>query len=91
MMMILARNIVIVSVGIAFGLASAFYLAANYHPFSIHGTIHAIIFATGLAAIFGYYRKASRRTAALYVAGALPVHLAVHFIVIKDIIIAMPA
>lgn len=70
--------------GVAAGTASALYLAATYHPLLLHGTIHAVIFASGLIA--GYFAKAlTAKKAELYVAGALPVHLAIHFLVIGDL------
>lgn len=70
--------------GIAAGTASALYLAYNYHPILLQGTIHAIIFASGL--IVAYFAKMlTAKKAGLYVAGALPVHLAIHFLVIGDL------
>ena len=70
--------------GVAAGTASALYLAFTYHPLLLHGTIHAVIFASGLIA--GYVTNTlTARKAGLYVAGALPVHLAIHFLVIGDL------
>lgn len=70
--------------GIAAGAASALYLAYTYHPLLLHGTIHAAIFASGL--IGAYFAKTlTAKKAGYYVAGALPVHLAIHFIVIRDL------
>lgn len=70
--------------GIAAGAASALYLAYTYHPLSLHGTIHAAIFASGL--IMAYFAKTlTAKKAGYYVAGALPVHLAIHFIIIRDL------
>ncbi|MEO9295649.1 MAG: hypothetical protein ABI347_08630 [Nitrososphaera sp.] len=70
--------------GIAAGAASALYLAFTYHPLLLHGTIHAAIFASGLIA--GYFAKVlTVKKAGLYVAGALPVHLAIHFTIIGDL------
>jgi hypothetical protein len=74
--------------GVAAGAASALYLASfTYHPpllLLLHGTIHAAIFASGLIA--GYFAKAlTAKKAGLYVAGALPVHIAIHFTVIGDL------
>ena len=81
--------------GIAAGAASALYFAYNYHPVLLNGTIHAAIFASGLAAMYYYYhyhssdvakRELTTRTVvAWYLAGALPVHLAIHFVVIGDL------
>ena len=70
--------------GIAAGAASALYFAYNYHPVLLNGTIHAAIFASGLVAMF-LARKLSARRAAWYIAGALPVHLAIHFVIIGDL------
>lgn len=70
--------------GVAAGTASALYLAVTYHPLLLHGTIHAVIFASGLIA--GYLANAlTAKKAGAYVAGALPVHLAIHFLVIGDL------
>ena len=70
-------------VGIAAGIASAFYLAYNYQPLLLNGTIHAGIFASGLVAMY-FAKRLTSRIAGGYLAGALPIHLAIHFIVIGD-------
>lgn len=75
-----------IAVGVFAGLASAFYLAYNYYPLYVNGTIHALIFASGLVAIFAFLKKVSIRIACWYIAGALPVHLAIHFFIIGDIL-----
>ncbi|HEY7506887.1 MAG TPA: hypothetical protein VH621_04735, partial [Nitrososphaera sp.] len=68
--------------GIAAGTASALYLAYNYQPILLNGVIHAAIFASGLVAMhFGKWLTA--KAAGWYLAGALPVHLAIHFVVIR--------
>jgi hypothetical protein len=62
------------------------YLAYNYQPILLNGTIHAGIFASGLAGLYYFFtRKLTARLIAWYVAGALPVHLAIHFAVIGDL------
>ncbi|HEX2614574.1 MAG TPA: hypothetical protein VHL10_03715 [Nitrososphaera sp.] len=71
-------------IGIAAGVASAFYLAYNYQPILLNGTIHAGIFASGLVAMY-FAKKLTAQNAGWYLAGALPVHLAIHFIVIGDL------
>lgn len=70
--------------GIAAGTASAFYLAYNYNPILINGAIHAAIFASGLVAMY-FAKKLTTRSAGWYIVGALPVHLAIHFVVIGDL------
>lgn len=70
--------------GIAAGTASAIYLAYNYQPILLNGAIHAAIFGSGLAAMY-FAKKLDGRTAGWYLAGALPVHLAIHFLVIRDL------
>jgi hypothetical protein len=70
--------------GIAAGTASALYLAYNYHPLLLNGAIHAAIFASGLLAFY-FAKKLTARNAGWYLAGALPVHLVIHFVVIKDL------
>lgn len=71
-------------VGVAAGVASALYLAYNYHPLLLNGTIHAGIFGSGLVAMH-FAKKLNVRTTGWYLAGALPVHLAIHFLVIRDL------
>jgi len=70
--------------GLAAGAASAFYLAYNYHPLLLNGMIHGVILVSGLVALH-FVKKLNVFTASLYVAGALPVHLAIHFTIIGDL------
>ena len=70
--------------GIAAGTASALYLAYNYQPILLNGTIHAAIFASGLVAML-FAKRLTAKAAGWYLAGALPVHLAIHFVVIRDL------
>ena len=70
--------------GIAAGAASALYLAYNYHPILLNGAVHAAIFSSGLVAMH-LARRLTSRSAGWYLAGALPVHLAIHFTVIGDL------
>ena len=70
--------------GIAAGAASATYLAFYYQPILLNGAIHAAIFVSGLVATY-LSKTLTVKKAGWYVAGALPVHLAIHFIVIKDL------
>jgi hypothetical protein len=71
--------------GLAAGAASALYLYFNYHPLLLQGAIHAAMFASGLIVALVAKRRLTAGKAAAYVAGALPVHLAIHFLLIKDI------
>ena len=71
-------------IGIAAGVASALYLAYNYQPILLNGAIHAAIFASGLVAMY-FAKKLTAQRAGWYLVGALPVHLAIHFIVIGDL------
>jgi hypothetical protein len=70
--------------GIGAGAASAFYLYFTYHPLLIHGAVHAAIFAAGIIAMLITGTLTAKKAGA-YVAGALPVHLAIHFLVIGDL------
>lgn len=70
--------------GLAAGVASSLYLFYNYHPTLLNGAIHAGIFASGLVAMH-FTKKLTARTAGWYLVGALPVHLAIHFLVIGDL------
>jgi hypothetical protein len=71
-------------VGAVGGATSAFYLAYNYHPLLVNGAIHGGIFVSPLVAMY-FVKKLNVRTIGLYLAGALPVHLAIHFIIIGDL------
>jgi hypothetical protein len=71
-------------IGIAAGVASALYLAYNYQPILLNGAIHAGIFASGLVVMY-FAKRLTARTAGWYLVGALPIHLAIHFIVIGDL------
>ncbi len=66
------------------GATSAFYLAYNYHPLLLNGAIHGGIFVSPLVAMY-FVKKLNVRTGGLYLAGALPVHLAIHFTIIGDL------
>jgi ABC-type thiamin/hydroxymethylpyrimidine transport system permease subunit len=66
------------------GATSAFYLAYNYHPLLVNGVIHGGIFVSPLVAMY-FVKKLNMRTIGLYLAGALPVHLAIHFTIIGDL------
>ena len=66
------------------GATSAFYLAYNYHPLLVNGAIHGGIFVSLLVAMY-FVKKLNVRTIGLYLAGALPVHLAIHFTIIGDL------
>jgi hypothetical protein len=70
--------------GIGAGIASAFYLYFTYHPLLIHGAIHAAIFSAGLIAML-ITKSLTAKKAGAYIAGALPVHLAIHFLLIGDL------
>lgn len=70
--------------GIAGGAASALYLVYNYHPLLINGSIHAAIFSLYPALMFAAKRLDARK-ALWYLAGALPVHLVIHFVLIRDL------
>jgi hypothetical protein len=74
----------VLALGIAAGVASAMYLAYNYQPILLNGAIHALIFSSGLIALF-FAKKLTAKTAGWYVAGALPVHLGIHFVIIRDL------
>jgi hypothetical protein len=71
-------------VGVVGGAASALYLNYNYHPILLNGAIHGGIFVSPLVAMH-FIKKLNMRNAGLYLAGALPVHLAIHFAIIGDL------
>jgi hypothetical protein len=71
-------------VGALGGATSAFYLAYNYHPLLLNGAIHGGIFVSPLVAMY-FVKKLNVHTSGLYLAGALPVHLVIHFTIIGDL------
>jgi hypothetical protein len=71
-------------VGAVGGATSAFYLAYNYHPLLLNGVIHGVIFVSPLVVMY-FVKKLNMRSSGLYLAGALPVHLAIHFTIIGDL------
>jgi len=77
-------RVIFLLAGVAAGVASALYLAYNYHPLLLNGAIHAAIFSSGLVVMY-FAKKLDARSAGWYLTGALPVHLAIHFIVIRDL------
>jgi hypothetical protein len=54
------------------------------HPLLVNGAIHGGIFVSPLVAMY-FVKKLNVRTIGLYLAGALPVHLAIHFTIIGDL------
>jgi hypothetical protein len=70
--------------GIAAGVASALYLFYNYHPLLLNGAVHAAIFGSGLVVMY-FTKRLAVKSAGWYLIGALPVHLAIHFLVIGDL------
>ncbi len=60
------------------------FLSYNYHPLLLNGVIHGVIFVLPLVAMY-FVSKLNVRTSGLYLAGALPVHLAIHFTIIGDL------
>jgi hypothetical protein len=71
-------------VGVVGGAASALYLSYNYHPLLLNGAIHGGIFVSPLLAMY-FIKKLNLHNAGSYLAGALPVHLAIHFTIIGDL------
>ena len=76
--------LILLIVGAVGGATSAFYLAYNYHPLLLNGVIHGGIFVSPLVAMY-FVKKLNMRSSGLYLAGALPVHLAIHFTIIGDL------
>jgi hypothetical protein len=70
--------------GVLAGATSAFYLAYNYHPLLLNSIIHGGIFVSVLVVMY-FVKKLNMRTFGLYLSGALPVHLAIHFAIIGDL------
>jgi hypothetical protein len=66
------------------GATSALYLFYNYHPLLLNGAIHGGIFISLLVPMY-FVKKLNVHTTVLYLAGALPVHLAIHFTIIGDL------
>jgi hypothetical protein len=70
--------------GLAAGTASALYLFYNYHPLLLNGAVHAAIFATGLVAMY-FTKRLNAKSAGQVPSGALPLHLAIHFVIMGDL------
>lgn len=70
--------------GIAAGVASALYLFYYYQPILLNGAVHAAIFGSGLVVMY-FAKRLTARAAGWYLVGALPVHLAIHFVIIGDL------
>jgi len=70
--------------GVVAGAASALFLAYNYHPLLLNGAIHGAIFVSPLVTMY-FVKKLNVCNAGWYMAGALPVHLAIHFTIIGDL------
>lgn len=70
--------------GVAAGTSSALYLFYNYQPILLNGAVHAAIFSSGIAAMY-FGKRLSAQKAGWYLAGALPIHLAIHFFLIGDL------
>jgi hypothetical protein len=70
--------------GVVGGATSAFYLSYYYDPLILNGAIHVGIFLSPLVAMY-FIKKVNVHTTGLYLAGALPVHLAIHFAIIGDL------
>ena len=70
--------------GAAGGATSALYLVYNYHPLLLNGVIRGGIFISLLVPMY-FVKKLNVRNIGLYLAGALPVHLAIHFMIIGDL------
>lgn len=70
--------------GIAAGVTSALYLFYNYQPILLNGVVHAAIFGSGLVVMY-FAKRLTTRAAGWYLLGALPVHLAIHFVIIGDL------
>jgi hypothetical protein len=56
----------------------------NYHPLLLNGMVHVGIFISLLVPMY-FVKKLNVRNTGLYLAGALPVHLAIHFMTIRDL------
>ena len=70
--------------GTVAGIASALYLFYNYHPLLLNGAVHAAIFGSGFVAMY-FTKRLAAKSVGWYLVGALPVHLAIHFLVIGDL------
>jgi hypothetical protein len=66
------------------GATSALYLVYNYHSLLLNGAIHGEIFISLLVPPY-FVKKLKVRTTGLYLAGAPPVHIAIHFTIIWDL------
>ncbi|MEM2923773.1 MAG: hypothetical protein QW560_05115 [Candidatus Nitrosocaldus sp.] len=78
--------LLLISTGMVFGLISALYLYFNREPLIVQLTIHILIFSSGY--ILLYKRVSSyAKGIAVYLASALPLHLLIHIILVRDVTI----
>jgi len=76
--------------GIASGFASALYLYINYEPILLQLPAHAAIFMAGYFLLRRFLHIAKFgskdwKPLSIYLVGALPLHLTMHVMLIKDI------
>ncbi|MCS7141210.1 MAG: hypothetical protein NZ888_03375 [Candidatus Nitrosocaldus sp.] len=70
------------------GLASALYLYINSEPYAIQLAVHALILISGYI-VYKMKIYTATKGIALYMACALPSHLAIHILLIGDITTAL--
>jgi hypothetical protein len=76
--------------GIASGFTSAMYLYFNYEPVLLQLPIHAVIFIAGYFLLRRFllvpkFSVKDWKPLSIYLIGALPIHLTIHALLIKDI------
>ncbi|GBC74596.1 hypothetical protein HRbin05_00640 [archaeon HR05] len=79
--------LLLISAGVASGIASALYLYFNREPLMVQLTIHALMFPSGYILLYLYKRVRNYKSIAVYLVSALPLHLLIHILLIRDITI----
>lgn len=80
--------LLLASTGIVSGMASALYLHFNREPLLLQLTVHGLIFASGYIILYKKVKVNNHtKSIVVYMAGALPLHILIHIIMIRDVAI----
>ncbi|GBC73365.1 hypothetical protein HRbin04_00763 [archaeon HR04] len=78
--------LLLIPAGAASGIASALYLYFNREPLMVQLTIHVLMLSSGYI-LLSLYKRVNYKSIAVYLVSALPMHLLIHILLIRDITI----
>ncbi|MEM4277900.1 MAG: hypothetical protein QW593_03805 [Candidatus Nitrosocaldus sp.] len=81
--------LLLISAGMASGITSALYLYFNREPLMVQLTIHALILSSGYILLYKRVSNYGAKSIALYLVSALPLHLLIHILLIRDVTMAL--